>query len=300
MPFRFYIWIKFGALGIWARLCYTRFMKRFLRYAAPLAALGILLALGLDNRLTVTAYILPMNGIVKPVRLALISDLHSCDYGKEQIELQTALKAAAPDAVMLAGDILDDRLPGNNTWPFLAWLGKQYPAFYVTGNHEYWARRAGTWKKKIASLAITVPEGETVPLWINGQKLLVAGLGDPEGGERLFLRQIEMVALDREEGVPSILLSHRPDRLTPYRMSGYALILSGHTHGGQWRIPVIDLPVFTPDGGFFPALAGGMFKVSDTQTMVVSRGLSRESTRIPRLFNRPEIVLIDLVPEGSA
>lgn len=274
-------------------------MKRFLRYAALLAALGILLALGLDNRLTVTAYTLPMKGIVKPVRLALISDLHSCDYGKEQTDLQAALVSAAPDAVMLTGDILDDILPPDNTWPFLAWLGKQYPAFYVTGNHEHWARKAGARKKKIASLAISVPEGETVPLWVNGQKLLVAGLGDPEGGERLFLRQIEAVTLGREEGIPSILLSHRPDRLAPYRMSGYALILSGHTHGGQWRIPFINLPFFTPDGGFFPALAGGLFKISDTQTMVVSRGLARESTRIPRLFNRPEMVIIDLVPEGT-
>lgn len=274
-------------------------MKRWMKLAALLAALGILLAPGLDNRMVVTRYALHLTGIETPLRLALISDLHSCYYGKEQAELKDALHQAAPDAVMLTGDILDDKLPPDNTWPFLAWLSQTYPTFYVTGNHEHWSRKAAAWTKRIASLGIIVPEGDVVPLTLRGQRLQIAGITDPDGGELRFLRQIEAVAVEREEGIPSILLAHRPDRTRLYRMSGYDLILSGHTHGGQWRIPLIDLPVFTPDSGFFPKFAGGVCKLSDTQTMVVSRGLARESTRIPRLFNRPELVLIDLMPDEA-
>jgi predicted MPP superfamily phosphohydrolase len=74
------------------------------------------------------------------------------------------------------------------------------------------------------------------------------------------------------------------------------LILTGHAHGGQWRIPGILEGVFSPDQGIFPQYTNGVY-TTDKTTMLVSRGLSRESTSIPRFNNPPEIVVIDLVPE---
>ena len=101
-----------------------------------------------------------------------------------------------------------------------------------------------------------------------------------------------------EVGKFSVLLAHRPERIEDYLQYPFDLIVSGHAHGGQWRIPGILNGLLAPNQGFFPPYAGGQYDFADT-TLIVSRGLARESTRIPRIFNRPELVVIDLVPEQT-
>ena len=90
-----------------------------------------------------------------------------------------------------------------------------------------------------------------------------------------------------------MLLTHRPERVGNYRGSGFDQVVAGHAHGGQVRIPGILNGLFAPNQGLFPKYAGGQYSQSDT-IMIVSRGLARESTRIPRIFNRPELLLIEL------
>ena len=91
----------------------------------------------------------------------------------------------------------------------------------------------------------------------------------------------------------TILLSHRPELFELYTTYNFDLVLSGHAHGGQWRIPGILNGVYAPNQGLFPEYAGGEYQDNGT-TMVVSRGLARETTLAPRIFNRPELVIIDL------
>lgn len=80
-----------------------------------------------------------------------------------------------------------------------------------------------------------------------------------------------------------------------YQGKGFDLVLAGHAHGGQWRIPGVLNGLLAPDQGLLPAYAGGLYALEDT-TLVVSRGLARESTRVPRLFNPPELVILDVIP----
>lgn len=91
----------------------------------------------------------------------------------------------------------------------------------------------------------------------------------------------------------TILLTHRPERLDVYCQYGFDLVLAGHAHGGQWRIPGIVNGLWAPNQRLFPAYAGGRYEQNGT-TMIVSRGLARESTWLPRWYNRPELVIIDL------
>lgn len=92
----------------------------------------------------------------------------------------------------------------------------------------------------------------------------------------------------------TVLLAHRPERIDKYAATGdFDLVVSGHAHGGQVRIPGLINGLFAPNQGFFPKYAGGQYEVDGT-TLVVSRGLARESTRIPRVFNRPELVLVEI------
>ena len=97
-----------------------------------------------------------------------------------------------------------------------------------------------------------------------------------------------------ENGNYTILLSHRPEFFELYAAQGFDLALCGHAHGGQFRIPGILNGLYAPNQGFFPKYAGGEYHKKRT-VMIVSRGLARESTRVPRFYNRPELVIIDIV-----
>ena len=90
-----------------------------------------------------------------------------------------------------------------------------------------------------------------------------------------------------------MLLTHRPELIDKYNEYNFDLILSGHAHGGQWRIPFILNGLIAPNQGLLPKYTGGLYKFGNNN-MIVSRGLARESTIIPRLFNRPELVIIDI------
>ena len=98
-----------------------------------------------------------------------------------------------------------------------------------------------------------------------------------------------------EPGLYTILLAHRPEELELYASLGFDLVLTGHAHGGQWRIPGVLNGLYAPDQGLFPRYAGGRYELDGT-VMIVSRGLARESTRVPRFYNRPELVMIELKP----
>ncbi|MBQ8927555.1 MAG: metallophosphoesterase [Oscillospiraceae bacterium] len=268
--------------------------KRRWRRILP-AVLALLIVPGLDARLRVREYTVETGVLTQPVRLALVTDLHSCRYGEGEKTLLDALDAQAPDAVLLGGDIFDDVLDDDNTEAFLAGISGRYPVYYVTGNHEYWN---GVYPQKMECLSryeITRLAGSREVLSLPGGELTVCGVDDPEcytTGQRDGFEEQLAAVTPQGEGY-TVLLSHRPERFADYTDAGFDLVLCGHAHGGQWRIPGLLNGLWAPDQGFFPKLAGGVYTQGDT-TMIVSRGLARESTRIPRLYDPPELVIVTL------
>ena len=261
--------------------------RRKLLWGLPAALLVLLLLLALDDRLTVRRYRIETEKVTEPIRVLVVSDLHSCAYGEDQRELLDAVAAEGPDLVLLPGDIVDDVLPEDNAWTVLA---ESWPCCYVTGNHEWWSGEAERICREIEALGIHVLRGESVEITVKGQNLTVFGIDDPDSGEDQLSRFSETVG----EGY-AILLAHRPERIETYRRYPFDLIVSGHAHGGQWRLPGLINGLYAPNQGLFPAYAGGRYDFG-TQVFLVSRGLARESTRIPRLFNPPELVAADIVP----
>ena len=150
---------------------------------------------------------------------------------------------------------------------------------------------------------VTVLAGTWGDLTVRGQAIRVFGVDDPEGfeaapGEAVpagWLEQWETCRAGLEEGMVSVLLSHRPELTELYRGSGFDLVVSGHAHGGQVRVPLLLNGLYAPNQGFFPQYAGGLYDLDGT-ALAVSRGLS--ISRLPRVFNPPEAVVIDLVPAG--
>jgi predicted MPP superfamily phosphohydrolase len=234
--------------------------------------------------------------------MAVLTDLHSTIYGEHQTELIKAIRAQNPDIILLVGDIADDEVPHDGTRQLLSVIGNEYPCYYVSGNHEYWSDEADAIKKMISSYGVTVLAGETRMIEINHQKLQIGGVDDPEGFKSTpvvdgipkgWMEQFENCRAETSKEAYSILLSHRPELAEHYRNSGFDLVLAGHSHGGQVRIPGLMNGLIAPNQGWFPKYAGACYQLGST-TMIVSRGLSR--SRLPRIFNPPELVMVELMP----
>lgn len=273
--------------------------KKKYRLIAGVLLTGAVLAAALYNWLTVTQYTLQTDKLSQPVRIALLTDLHSCFFGENQKDLIAAIHAQQPDLILMAGDIADDELPHDGTIELLKGIAGQYPAFYVSGNHEVWSGEIETIKMLFRAYGVAVLEGACQTVEIAGQSLNICGVDDPDAGdEEDFDRQLESAFDAIDDSSYTILLSHRPERFA--QAAAYPacdLVLSGHAHGGQWRIPYLLDGLIAPNQGFFPKYTSGVHTINETQ-MLVSRGLARNSTAwIPRICNPPELVIIDLTPQ---
>ena len=291
------------------------FTRKRIILLATAVVLLILIIFAFDTRLMVRKYSIEAKEIETPIRIALVTDLHSCYYGKNQSELIDTIEAEMPDVILLGGDIFDDVKEDTNTELFLAGIADKYPCYYVTGNHECWGGtyRFGNQMAILEKYRISVLSGETLTLTVNGETINLCGVDDPDvymvntdleqdpegyiqaqtNKEDTFLSQIAAVSETTPEDSYTILLSHRPEYYEAYTGHGFDLVLCGHAHGGQWRIPGILNGLYAPHQGVFPKYAGGRYD-SENMTMIVSRGLAKETTRIPRIFNRPELVVIDV------
>ena len=109
------------------------------------------------------------------------------------------------------------------------------------------------------------------------------------------MRVSELPQLDGK-GPIDILLCHYPTDPSDFAQRGVSLVFSGHAHGGQARIPLLDIPLYAHGEGLFPRYTSGLYQ-EDGVSMIVSRGLGnteRLGIRIPRLHNPPEIIVVDV------
>lgn len=267
--------------------------KKRIVFAIIISAIIILILFAFNERLTVRYYEIESNKITDTVRIAFVADLHSCYYGEGQTELLRSIDEQRPDIILFGGDIVDDKLLFENAVTVLKSLSEKYPCYYVSGNHEYWSGEIDTIKQMIAGYGIHILEGQSKTVSINEQFINICGVDDTEIGESNFMQQILNAEGQTDPALFTIFMAHRPEYINTYLQYDFNLILSGHAHGGQWRIPGILNGFLAPNQGFFPKYAGGMYEFRD-KTFIVSRGLAKESTRIPRIFNPPELVIVDI------
>lgn len=232
------------------------------------------------------------------LRLVTLADLHSHIYGHQQQDLIDKIKKAKPDIIVMVGDMIDDEAPITGMELLLEGLQGVAPMYYVTGNHEYWSGQIKEIKAFMRKYQVTVLEQEYKVLHVKGNKVILAGLDDVAGFEEESIWEIEakmaFKELEHEEGY-KILLSHRPDLVGVYKELPFDLVIAGHTHGGIIRIPCFSNGFFAANQKLFPDYVGGLYK-EEGFNLVVSRGLSAEVIP-PRLFNPPEITLIELIGE---
>lgn len=258
-----------------------------------LAALIVLAVIGLDQRMIVRRYTVESDKIDAPVRLAVLTDFHGCDYGEDAVDLVQAVEALQPDAILLVGDMFSADGDAEAELRMFSRLKSIAPSYYVTGNHEYWECDVPQLLARIADMGVTVLDQNCEELTVNGQNLNLCGIPDPYANVGTWDALTSATGDLHQEGF-TILLAHRPELIEQYAAKGtFDLVVSGHAHGGQIRIPGIVNGMYAPNQGWFPKYAGGLYEVDGT-TLIVSRGLARESTLFPRIFNRPELVLVEL------
>lgn len=237
-------------------------------------------------------------------RIAHVSDVHNTEIGEDNEKLLSVLRESEPDIIAITGDLIDSRNTDVEIALSFAEKAVQIaPCYYVTGNHEARVAEYDELKKRLVELGVKVLDNKRLELEKNGEAITFIGVDDPDfTADYLFddsksVIEMQMQRLYDEDNGYTVLLSHRPELFDVYSENGADLILSGHAHGGQFRIPGIG-GIYAPHQGFFPEYDAGVYIDGDT-SMIVSRGIGNSIFPL-RVNNRPEVVLIELSDDLSA
>lgn len=232
-------------------------------------------------------------------KIVQISDLHNAEFGKDNKRLLKKIKKCDPDIIALTGDLIDSRNTDLDVAiNFVKEAVKIAPCYYVTGNHEGRIDGYTEYESKLLSLGVIVLDNKSIVIENEGQTIELHGLHDLESlkGEKYGYRERGVLEKLLEENKHQedgfdILLAHYPDFFDLYAKYGYDLVLSGHAHGGQFRLPFIG-GLYAPGQGKLPKYDSGLFTEGNT-SMIVSRGLGNSIFPF-RINNTPEVVLVTL------
>lgn len=227
-----------------------------------------------------------------PLRVLLVSDIHCGIFLKPEplTKIIGLLMDLQPDLVAISGDIVTGH--SSEVSRFLDALAplSQAPlgAWYCYGNHDYFGGDPEEIRKNLNTIGITTLKNDSVLVAHGAGRFVLGGIDDRILGKPDWEK---MLAL---HGTPHLLLAHNPDFFYEAEAHGVPLTLSGHTHGGQIRLPysrpILRQSRFCLDEGNF---------VFRSSLLVVSRGLG--SVGIPwRWGSDPEAVLIEIVPPSPS
>ncbi|MDE7252071.1 MAG: metallophosphoesterase [Acetatifactor sp.] len=230
-------------------------------------------------------------------KIAVISDLHNAEFGENNSSLISLIKNEKPDMIAITGDLIDsNRTDIEIAENLVKKLVEIAPCYYVTGNHEAWiGEQYQDLEDKLLDIGVVIFHDNTEQLVKNNEIIQLAGLDDPDFTDRNSSIQESMLKtkLDNMNLTENycVLLSHRPEVFNAYVSENIDLVLSGHAHGGQFRLPFIG-GLIAPNQGFFPKYDAGEYFEKNT-TMIVSRGIGNSIIPI-RFNNRPEVVIVEL------
>ena len=222
-------------------------------------------------------------------RIVQISDLHNAAFGKENKKLLETIRSCSPDIIIITGDLVDSNHTNvERAVAFVKEAVKIAPVYYVTGNHEYWLDPSENEQMMQGILAAGAYDldDEAVRIKKGDSSFLLVGLDDQHLSDETLKN-----LLQEQKNELSIVLAHEPQYLQNYANAEADLVLTGHAHGGQIRLPFVG-GIVAPDQGFLPEYTSGQYNNTDTE-MIVSRGLGNSIIPV-RLFNYPEVVCVEL------
>lgn len=231
-------------------------------------------------------------------RIAHVSDLHNTEMGKDNKKLITMLRESKPDIICITGDIIDSRHTDIEiAMRFVKAAMEIAPCYYVTGNHEARVSEYDELKTGMEAVGVVILEDEKTEVGLVNSAITLIGVNDPSYQTDYLFGDAETVMLEKlselhsdEDGF-TVLLSHRPELFEVYADNNMDLVLSGHAHGGQFRLPFVG-GLVAPNQDLFPKYDAGLYTEENTN-MIVSRGIGNSILPF-RFNNRPEVILIVL------
>ncbi len=229
-------------------------------------------------------------------RIAHVSDLHNAEFGIRNEKLIQLLQKAQPDCIAITGDLIDSyHTDVDVALDFVREAVKIAPCYYVTGNHESRIPTYDTLKREMEEAGVILLDDSRTDIKIGDAVITLIGVEDPAFETDYLFGDSETVMGDKLNSLAgagfTVLLSHRPELFHTYVEKKIDLVLCGHAHGGQVRLPFVG-GLLAPNQGLFPKYDGGLYTKGNTN-MVVSRGLGNSLFPF-RVNNPPEVVLIQL------
>lgn len=263
------------------------------------------------KKIDISEYIIESDKFKKEfegLKLVLLSDLHSNEYGINLHEVNRIIKNEKPDAIMITGDMFNGKVDDDvaDVINFIIALSKRYQIFYALGNHEYRMKMNpdiyGNRYEQIYSFlyeaGVCILEDETVFLEKNQEIIALSGIEidsifytfkPPVMGKGLVDKHLG----DADKSKFNILLAHNPEYFKNYAMWGADLTLSGHIHGGIVRIPGVG-GIISTTKKIVPRFDGGLYKTKTGKHLIISRGLGTHTVKL-RINNNPEVVIVKIL-----
>lgn len=225
-------------------------------------------------------------------KIVQLSDLHGAEFGEDGMELVEKVKELEPDIIALTGDFVTDEGDLAAVEKLAARLVKLCPVYFISGNHEFGSGLAVKVRNILERAGVKYLSNEYLTISRGEDEILLGGVEDPLAyADMLSPDELAQKMNDAAPDAFKILLGHRNYWMTEYPELPVDLIFCGHAHGGLIRIPGVGGLIGT-DRHLFPDFDAGEYN-NGRYTLIVSRGLGN-SVPIPRVFNRPEIVCVEL------
>jgi hypothetical protein len=237
-----------------------------------------------NNKLVVTHYKKYSEKINSDIKIVHLSDLHAKSFGKGNKKLVAEVFKLSPDFIAFTGDIIHKYRKRDIAVALecVKSLCAVAPFIYVCGNHEMRNKKYSNLKGKLRDAGAIV---------LDDEHMSICGI-DVVGLNCSHLKNNTLFKVMPQGDNFKLLLAHEPQFLVGYSKADVQLVLCGHAHGGQWRLPFTNIGVYAPGQGLFPKYTCGQYYCGNTE-MIVSRGLGNSECPL-RLFNRPEIVVVQL------
>lgn len=275
--------------------------KMIIMILAALLAGFIIYGLWCNKALETNTYLIPSAAVPEDFidyKIVHVSDLHNTEIGKNNGKLLAMIEEADPDMIAITGDLIDSRRTDIETaLDFAKEAVKIAPCYYVPGNHEQRTDQYQFLKDGLESIGVNVLDNRKIRIEKGADFITIAGVNDtmftmdPQTEEPYMVMEKALDELLTDEDGYTILLSHRPELMGIYVQSAVDLVLTGHAHGGQIKVPLVG-GVISPGEGLFPKYYEGVHEKDGTY-MAVSRGIGNSLFPL-RINNRPEIGIVVL------
>ena len=224
------------------------------------------------------------------IRLLQISDVHNKKSQKSNQQLLRLVQEAQPDIVAITGDIVDDNTKDlENVYKLVEGIAAICPKIYfVTGNHEWRGGLAEDLMMGLSKRGVKILDNTNEFVKIRNLSLNLCGVADWTSGQ-LDLNQALKGA---ESDTYTVMLAHDPWITNDYKDFVPDLTLSGHTHGGQVRLPWVGA-IVAPGQKLFPELDKGFYNLTNNKFLYIDSGVGTSAFPI-RFLDRSQITLITI------